>query len=271
MGLSKGFIKEALEIYEPENFDKVLTLNLLGFLRPPGEHMDRVTPEAVRETAKFVKENQEAFDAAKDRYKVPANVIAALLWIETRHGSDTGDFHTLSVYLHLLQTNRAKNRAELTRLAIEKNKKERNYTAKALRTLMAERTKKKYQWAKEQLIALAAIRKEKNLDLKELRGSYAGAFGLPQFIPSSYRAYAKSLEPNDTPNLDDNDDAIVSVAYYLSKSGWKNRKSTAKVTALMKYNNSRDYADAILEISKRATRELQNPHRSLSSTTDNNR
>jgi membrane-bound lytic murein transglycosylase B len=254
IGLSQGFINDALESYEPQSFEKVLTLNLLGFLRPPGEHMDRVTPEAVRETKQFMEDNKDAFDLAKEKYKVPPNVIAALLWIETRHGEDMGDFHTASVYMHLLQANRGKNREFLTKAAIVKNKKEENYTVKELRKLMVERTKKKAKWAEEQLIALAAARKHKHLDLKTLRGSYAGAFGLPQFIPSSYGAYAKSVEPETTPDLTDEGDAILSVAFYLAKSGWRNHKNTAKVNALMKYNNSRDYADSILEISKRALR-----------------
>src|SRR5437868_6879977 len=118
-----------------------------------------------------------------------------LLWIETRHGDDVGDFHTASVYLHLLQADRAKNRAELTRLALEKNQKKRNYTARELRKLMGQRTKKKAQWAEEQLQAMAVARRQKHLDLKTLRGSYAGAFGLPQFIPASYQAYARSAKP----------------------------------------------------------------------------
>ncbi|RYZ88082.1 MAG: hypothetical protein EOP06_11595 [Proteobacteria bacterium] len=251
MGFSKGFIKEAVASYEPESFEKTLTLNLLGFLRAPGQHMNLVTPQSVRESTQFILKNKTTFEQTEMKYDVPANVIAALLWIETRHGEDVGTFHTASVYLHLLQADLSANKKVLAKLALEKNKEERNYTPKALRKLMGERTKKKALWAEEQLIALAAARKEKHLNLKELRGSYAGAFGLPQFIPSSYRSFAQTLEPQSTPDLDTIEDAIVSVGYYLSKHGWKNQEEESKVTALMKYNNSRDYADSILEISRR--------------------
>jgi membrane-bound lytic murein transglycosylase B len=267
MGLSKGFIAESLKYYEPESFEKVLTLNLLGFLNPPGQHMNHVTPQSVRESIKFIKENKKAFDLAKEKYQIPANVISALLWIETRHGDDVGRFHIVSVYLHLLQSDLLQNRKKLMLLAIEKNNKELEYTEDELKTVMAERTKKRSLWAREQIIALASIRKKRHLDLRKLRGSYAGALGLPQFIPSSYKDFAKSIKPKAIPNLNTAGDSILSVAYYLSKHGWKNHNAESKITALMKYNNSRDYADSILEISKRASTQDQfDKNRSISST-----
>jgi membrane-bound lytic murein transglycosylase B len=214
--------------------------------------MNRVNAEAVRQTQSFVQENQASFDLAERKYKVPANVISALLWIETRHGDNMGKFHINSVYLHLLQANNKKNRVLLTKLAFEKNKKEQRFTKKELRKLMAERTKKKASWAREQILAMASIRKKKHLDITTLRGSYAGAFGLSQFIPSSYLAYAMPAKPGTVAKLTEAPDAIMSVAYYLHRSGWQNNNPDSHVEALMKYNNSRDYADSILEISKQA-------------------
>lgn len=250
MGLSQSYIAESMKYYEPASFDSTVTLNLLGFLRPAGEHMNRVNAEAVRETQSFVRENQAAFAMAEQKYDVPANVISALLWIETRHGDNMGNFHINSVYLHLLQADIKKNRVLLTKLSFEKNKKEQRFTKKELRKLMAERTKKKANWAREQILAMASIRKKKHLDITTLRGSYAGAFGLSQFIPSSYLEYAKPSKPGAVAKLTEAPDAIMSVAYYLHRSGWKNMNPDSHVEALMKYNNSRDYADSILEISR---------------------
>jgi membrane-bound lytic murein transglycosylase B len=251
IGLSKSFTDECIETYEPKGFNTVVTLNLLGFLQASGPHLLEVTPKAVERTALFIKENQVAFDQAETRYDVPADVISSLLWIETRHGEDTGTFHTVSVYLHLLQTKRGVNVEKLTKLALLKNKETKKYKPKELRTVMLERTKKKADWAQEQLIALASLRKKKHVDVKSLRGSYAGAFGLPQFIPSSYRDFAAAQKAKAVPNLTKAGDAIMSVARYLAESGWSNKDSKAKVAALMKYNNSRDYADGILRISQR--------------------
>ncbi|HEY8269363.1 MAG TPA: lytic murein transglycosylase, partial [Pseudobdellovibrionaceae bacterium] len=210
-----------------------------------------------------------AFVLAEEKYQVPDNVIAALLWIETRHGENLGHFHIVSVYLHLLQSDLRSNKKALTLLAIEKNKKVLEYPEEDIKSIMAERTKKRTLWAREQLLALASIRKKKHLDLKKLRGSYAGALGLPQFIPSSYQDFAKSIKPKAAANLNAPGDAIMSVAYYLSKHGWQNCDAESKIAALMKYNNSRDYADSILEISKRTAAQNHIPNaRRISSTDD---
>jgi membrane-bound lytic murein transglycosylase B len=263
MKLSNQFVKLALESYDPKGFETVVKLNLLGFLQPP-QHMDRLTPQSIQETLRFTQENQKVLEQARHKYQVPPTVISALLWIETRHGDDPGRFHILSVYLHLLQTDLLQNRKKITELAFAQNEKLNQYSKPKLKKLMAERTKKRTAWAREQILALAQIDRHRQLNLRTLKGSFAGAFGLPQFIPSSYREFAKSAK-SKAPNLYHKGDAIMSVANYLSKHGWDNRSSAAKVSALMKYNNSRDYADSILEISKQAaSRNLALKNRSLS-------
>jgi membrane-bound lytic murein transglycosylase B len=263
MGLPAPFVREALQSYEPEGFATVTKLNLLGFLQPAGQHMDRVTSESVRETAEFLKEYQKDFDRAEKKYKVPANVVSALLWIETRHGEDKGRFHILSVYMHLLQVERSSIRKELTSLAFEKNRQnDQGFSEKELKKIMKERTRTKSDWAREQLMALAQLQKKHQLNLKTLRGSYAGAFGIPQFIPTSYRDFARAAQSKSAPDLTKPQDSIMSVAHYLSKHGWKSRRPKTHLTALMKYNNSRDYAESILQISKKAQGETSSASKS---------
>jgi membrane-bound lytic murein transglycosylase B len=249
--LPAAFIAESLDAYEEDSFKTVTTLNLLGFLQP-GQHMNQVNARSIEEAGRFVEQNQPAFAVAVQKFDVPANVISSLLWIETRHGEDLGKFHIVSVYLHLLQVNLKKNRNLLTKIALERNQILGKYTAKELKLKMRERTKAKAQWAREQLVALAQIRTKKHLDVQSLYGSYAGAFGLPQFIPSSYKEFAQTLNKKRAPDLSKRQDAILSVAKYLSAHGWNSKNPESQIEALMKYNNSRDYADAILEISKRA-------------------
>lgn len=250
MKLPGKFIREALANYEDNQMERVLKLNLLGFLKPP-QHMDRVTAEAVTESSRFLKDNKKEFAQAQKKYQVTPDVISALLWIETRHGENVGQFHIVSVYLDLLQADRAVNRQILNVMALEQNKLVKKYSVNELKKKMKERTFNKAKWAREEVRALATIYSRNQLNLKSLKGSYAGAFGLSQFIPSSYRDFAKSSKATANPNLMKPKDAILSVAHYLSKHGWKTKKSQSRISALMSYNNSRDYADSILEISKR--------------------
>lgn len=252
MRLPKSFIKESLEYYEKETFDKILKLNLVGFLQPPA-HMDLVTDRSVHETKKFIQLNNTAFRLAEERYEVPGEVVSSLLWIETKHGLHVGKYNVLSVYYHILQADIPANRKRLTQIALEKNRKLGKYTNNKLIKLMAERTKKRTSWAREQIWALAASYRANKLDLKTLKGSFAGAFGLSQFIPSSYKEYAQAARPDLPPDLYNPNDAILSVAHYLRTHGWSNTSSEDQVKSLMKYNQSRDYADSILEISKKVT------------------
>ena len=89
----------------------------------------------------------------------------------------------------------------------------------------------------EQLLLLA---KEQNLDPRELRGSYAGAMGMPQFIASSYRSYAVDFDGDGQANLFDSiPDIFASVANYFVKHGWRPNEAVAgPLTALE--NNSID-------------------------------
>ncbi len=71
----------------------------------------------------------------------------------------------------------------------------------------------------EQFLVLAW---ESGKDPLALKGSYAGAMGYGQFMPSSYRAYARSYEGETAPDIwDDPADAIASVGHYLKAHGWR--------------------------------------------------
>lgn len=248
-GLPPAFVQLLKSSYDKKSFERVLTLNLLGFMRPPA-HMKLVTDEAIAKSQEFIRRHDDAFLAAEERYAVPREVISGLLWIETRHGSLTGSFHVPSVYLHLLQAHRPQNRERLLKIALERNT-EKKFTRKQLTERIKERSKRRSDWAMEQLVALNDIRARKMKDLAQLKGSFAGAFGMPQFIPSSYQVWAATSKAQAAPNLFDVEDAILSVANYLHVHGWKTENESTHIKALMRYNQSRDYAESILEIARR--------------------
>lgn len=252
-GFSPAFVKVLKISYEKKSFAKVLSLNLLGFMSPPS-HTKLISDQATNQSRLFIDQHRAAFAKAEADCGVPPEIISSLLWVETRHGHLTGSFHVPSVYLHLLQARREQNRAALLRLARQKNDKledDRKFKVAELRLKIKERTQRRSDWALEQLEALAFIHQKKMKDLKLLRGSFAGAFGLPQFIPSSYRVWALASKAQAAPNLFEVDDSVMSVANYLKVHGWVSEKAETHVPALMLYNQSRDYADSILEIARR--------------------
>lgn len=243
------FSADILKVYEIDTFSSVLKLNMLGFLNPP-QHSVLVTDEGVIKSEEFIVKNKAIFNRIEKRDHVQPSVIASLLWVETKHGKLTGRYHVASVFLHLIQATRKDVLQDLTAIAIE-SEKTKTKPVKGLKTLMVARATRKSDWAFDQLKALEKMYKKDRKMLLELQGSFAGAFGIPQFIPTSYFTYAKPLVKNAVADLYTPEDAISSVSNYLKKTGWRPRQRKFKKKALMHYNNSEDYAESILELSAR--------------------
>ncbi|OEJ99999.1 lytic murein transglycosylase B [Roseivirga misakiensis] len=101
---------------------------------------------------------------------------------------------------------------------------------------------KRAKFFKSELGKFLILSKLENLEATEILGSYAGAMGYSQFMPSSYIAYAKSFEENGTRDLMESpEDAIASVANYLKVHRWKKgqpitskAEMTRKITGLRK-------------------------------------
>lgn len=246
------FIREMKKLYEPGDFTQVLELNVLLFLRKSDYHGTQVTDSAVEEVKSFMIEHQHVLQKAEADHEVRAAVVASLLWIESRHGQNQGRFHVPSVYLHLLQASRPPVvrhlKAQAPRFADDRG--DGAISRKQFREI-EKRVKKKADWALEELRALEKAHRWKWTIATRLRGSFSGAFGMPQFLPSSYVRWARSQTPPAAPDLTKAADAIQSVAYYLHDHGWRGNNAGTHVEALMQYNNSRDYAKAILALADR--------------------
>ena len=104
-------------------------------------------------------------------------------------------------------------------------------------------------WAREELHALISMNQKKSIDVCGLKGSYAGAFGIPQFLPTSYLKWAHSGKDKQQPNLFYMPHAIMSVANFLKEHGWrKDMTEEEKRTVIWNYNRSSAYVDTVLTI-----------------------
>lgn len=188
----------------------------------------------------FIGANRELLAAATSRTGVPGEVIAAILMIE----SDFGNYrklHTVpGVFVTLLWAADPAN-FETVRALIQKRLPD--VTAEKVR----EKTKSKAKWAYEQLTYLVRMGDRENIDLFTLYGSWAGAFGLSQFIPSSYWGYAVDGSGDGRADLDEKADAVFSVGNYLRSFGWRDGLSEEKLRGVVRrYNNSELYAATVL-------------------------
>lgn len=140
----------------------------------------------AKEGAKFWKANQTLLDKAEKEYGVPPEMIVAILGVETRYGRFTGQYAVLD----------------------------------ALGTLAFHYPKRSAFFRKE-LAQFLALLNEESLP-HDLQGSYAGAMGKAQFMPSSYRHYAVDFDKDGVRSLiTSNADAIGSIANYFRKHGWQ--------------------------------------------------
>ena len=147
-----------------------------------------ISEHRIREGAKFWNAHRRTLENAQEKWGVPAAIIVGILGIETGYGANTGGFRVMDA---------------LYTLGL-------GYPRRA-------------PFFKKELKAFLRLAYTQDLDPLSLTGSYAGAMGLPQFMPSSYLAYAVSFD-EDPKKIDiwsSVPDAIGSVAAYLQRHGWK--------------------------------------------------
>ena len=247
-GFEPAFVRALARTYEPRHLARVDELNVLLYLRERDDHGPQATDDGAGRVREFLSTNHALFAATSRRYGVDPAVIASLLYIESRFGRNVGHFHVASVFLNLVQADRPEVIAHLRAAAPQFRKK----ITPAIRREIARRAVKKARWAIGELRALRTLWRKDPSCLIDLHGSFAGAIGWPQFLPSSYLTYAAAAAPKRAPDLSRTDDAVSSVANYLRQSGWRDDRADTHERAIMKYNQSRDYARAILKLARAA-------------------
>jgi len=198
--------------------------------------------ERLSRARAFIAANHELLGAASARTGVPVEVIAAILMIESDFGAFRKLHPVFNVFVTLLWAADPAN-FETVRAIIQKRLPD--VTAEKVR----EKTKSKAKWAYEQITYLLRIAEREKIDLPALEGSWAGAFGMPQFIPSSYWGYAVDGSGDGRADLYNVADAVFSVGNYLKSFGWKDGLSEEKQRAVVRrYNNSELYAATVLGV-----------------------
>jgi len=161
-----------------------------------------VNPERIRFGLKFWEKYRQTLQRAEREFGVPQQIIVGLIGVETIYGQDAGTFRTLDA---------------LTTLAFD--------------------YPRRVDFFRSELENYLLLARDQQFDLLEVRGSYAGAMGIPQFMPSSYRNYAVDFNGNHKIDLlREPEDAIGSVANYLKSYGWTNSVPVAVRAQIVEKN-----------------------------------
>lgn len=145
-------------------------------------------PDRINGGVDYWRANAATLERAAREYGVPPQIIVAIVGVETRYGRHTGNYTVLD----------------------------------ALYTL-GFHYPKRGEFFRSELSHFLRLAREEQVDPTTPTGSYAGAMGKPQFISSSYRAYAVDFDGDGKRDIWNNDaDVIGSVANYFSRHGWRN-------------------------------------------------
>ena len=194
-----NFKKRALENNISENTFNLVMKDVIYL--PKVIEYDRFQPEFYEDTKAYIgkrtskqkknkginfyKNNKDLIDLVEEEFNIEKELLLALMGIETNFGTYVGKMDILS---------------SLATLSYDQRRSE---------------------FFTNELITLLKLIETKQIDYQTLYGSWAGAFGFFQFMPSTITNYAIDHNKDNNINLKDNEDAYPSAANYLKKIGWK--------------------------------------------------
>lgn len=151
-----------------------------------------LTEKRISEGVHFWKENQELIAAASEKFGVDEEIIVSIIGVETFYGRITGNYRIIDALVTL-----------------------GFYYPKDL-------SSDRSPFFSSELIQYMQLASEEQLPAAEVTGSYAGAMGMGQFMPSSYREYAVDFDGDGRRDLwRSTPDVVGSVANYLHRHGWQ--------------------------------------------------
>lgn len=201
------------------------------------------TRESIQKASAYMEKHRVALESAEKKYGVSKEVITAIILVETRLGKDLGGPSVLNT----LSTMASLSDPEIRNIFWDKI----SVSIKVTRQEYEKWAKKKSKWAYRELKAFLKYADEEGKDPVGIYGSYAGAMGISQFMPSNIHRLGKDGNNDGQIDLFDHEDAIASVANYLKHHGWHPGISSKKAyKVLLRYNYSKYYANAILKISR---------------------
>ncbi|WP_246009105.1 lytic murein transglycosylase [Vreelandella nanhaiensis] len=186
-GISEATLASALN--DVRYRDRVIELDRYQpeFVRPIWEYLDSATSDTrVNNGREKLEANRQTALEMQQRFGVPAEIIVAIWGIESNYGSNFGDFSTIEALATLAYDGRRRD------------------------------------FARGELLAALRIIDQGDISAERMKGSWAGAMGHTQFIPSSFEAYA--IDGDNDGNRDiwgSIPDVMASTANYLAKAGWQ--------------------------------------------------
>jgi len=215
-----------------------------------------IDPRHIENGRIFIRENQEFLSSLEKRFGTSPQIITAILIVESRLGTYPMPYNVVTAYTNmafLLDPDYFRRIQELY---------SEEYPL-LYDDATISRAHRRAKWALEELYHLSQIANKLSIDPVSIMGSFAGAMGPAQFIPSTFNSYGIDGDGDGIASPFNMQDAKASMAHYLKRSGWSEKASIGKKRkAIFHYNRSEIYVNTIMmlyeELSKSEV-EVQEP------------
>lgn len=190
-----------------------------------------LTPQVVARGRAYMQEHRMELSRAEARFGVTPEVIVGILTVESDLGNATGKYPVFNVFASLAVMDSPEVIREV-----------------GLDPSLQGRLRKKAAWAQKELQVFLEYCRSKHLDPYSYKGSWAGAMGFCQFLPSSLKNSGADGDGDGRVDLFTHADAISSIACYLHKSGFNPGNRASWRRAVYSYNHSDAYVDTVLTL-----------------------
>jgi membrane-bound lytic murein transglycosylase B len=230
-GLDKDYLNRTFA--DPRNAFLPDVVRKIAYLKKetPDIYQKFLRPEVVALGRNYLAEHRRDLGRAEARYGVAPEVIVAILTVESGLGNITGRYPVFNVFASLAVMDTPEVIRELD-----------------LSPALKDRLKKKAAWARQELQAFLDYCYSHKLDPFSYNGSWAGAMGFCQFLPSSLRSCGVDGDGKGWVDLFTHTDAIFSIACYLHKCGFQRRNQSTWRRAVYGYNHSDAYVDTVITL-----------------------
>jgi membrane-bound lytic murein transglycosylase B len=233
-GLDKNYVNQVFA--DSRNSFLPDVVRKIAYLRKESKDIYKkfLTPEVAARGRAYMQEHRQELSRAETRFGVAPEVIVGILTVESDLGHATGRYPVFNVFASLAVMDTPEVIREV-----------------GLDPSLKARLHKKAAWAQRELQVFLEYCRAKKLDPYFYKGSWAGAMGFCQFLPTSLKNCGVDGDSDGRVDLFTHADAISSIACYLHKCGFNLGNRASWRRAVYSYNHSDAYVDTVLTLANR--------------------